>query len=155
MFRNAAVSQVEATDTRPAGRWLLGVATALAALPALVAFADQVTGRRLEAHANAIYEGHGVDVEPEILYVLVYLAAGLLVVLWGAAAVVARFGRRRAAVTAAAMTVVTVAIALTMVLVTEYGERVLPPVWGVLAALPAVAGAVATVRLARRRSAGA
>lgn len=131
----------------------LQAAAALALLLAVAALIDQLSGRTLAAHTVAMYRGHGVEVDPNLPYVMTYLAAGVLVVLWGAAIGIARLGRLWGLGATVSVTAVNGAVALTLALVTEYGERVFPPLWGVIAALPAIAGVVATVRLARGRTA--
>jgi hypothetical protein len=47
--------------------------------------------------------------------------------------------------------VVTAALAVLLLATTEYGAQIFPPVWGVLALLPAAAGIVTSALLLRRR----
>ena len=60
--------------------------------------------------------------------------------------------RRSAPVLAVAVTTVTGALALLLLVSSEYGAQIFPPLWGILAILPAAAGAFAVVLLRRRRA---
>ena len=64
-----------------------------------------------------------------------------------------RSRRRSAPVLAVVVTTITAALALLLLASTEYGAQIFPPLWGILAILPAAAGALA-VALLRRRQAG-
>jgi hypothetical protein len=48
------------------------------------------------------------------------------------------------------VTTVTGALALFLLGTSEYGTQIFPPLWGILAVLPAAAGALAAVLLRRR-----
>jgi hypothetical protein len=50
------------------------------------------------------------------------------------------------------VTTVTAALALLLFTATEYGAQIFPPLWGILAILPAAAGILAAVLLRRRRA---
>ena len=50
------------------------------------------------------------------------------------------------------MTTITAALALLLLVSTEYGAQIFPPLWGILAILPAAAGALGVVLLRRRRA---
>ena len=63
-----------------------------------------------------------------------------------------RSRRRSAPVLAVAVTTITAALALLLLVTTEYGTQIFPPLWGILAILPAAAGALAVVLLRRRRT---
>ena len=63
-----------------------------------------------------------------------------------------RSRRRSAPVLAVAVTTITGALALLLLVTTEYGTQIFPPLWGILAILPAAAGALAVVLLRRRRT---
>ena len=52
------------------------------------------------------------------------------------------------------MSTITAALALLLFVVSEYGTQIFPPLWGILAILPAVAGALAGVMLRRRGGVG-
>lgn len=62
-----------------------------------------------------------------------------------------RLHRRSAPVLAVVVVTVTAALALLLLGSTEYGARIFPPLWGILALLPPAAGTVAAVLLRRRR----
>jgi len=63
----------------------------------------------------------------------------------------ARAHRRSAPILAVTTVVVTAALAVLLLATTEYGAQIFPPVWGVLALLPAAAGIVTSALLLRRR----
>jgi len=113
---------------------------------------DQLTTGALEAYSVSMYSAHGVAAEPGAIYGLVYMAGGVLVVLWLLVGLGARAGRRWGPGAMVAAVVVNAVLALTMLFVTEYAEPVFPPMWGLLAALPAAAGIGAAAVLIRRRA---
>ncbi|HWN27292.1 MAG TPA: hypothetical protein VNP37_10050 [Actinomycetospora sp.] len=133
------------------------VATASAVLLSSVllvaAVVDQIALRSLGDHAVALYAPHGVPVAPGVLYALVDAVAVVGVVLWLLVLRAVLSGRRSAPVLAVVAVAITVTLAAVLLGATEYGAPIFPPVWGVLALLPPVAGSVAVVRLVRRRSA--
>lgn len=124
-----------------------------AVLPLILAFvllivgvADQQTVQTLESYSAAMYRVYGVVTEPGAIYTLVYIIAGVLIAFWTIAGLAARTNRRWSFGLLIAVIVVNAFLALGMLFATEYSEPVLPPLWGLLAALPAVAGIiVATV----------
>jgi hypothetical protein len=63
----------------------------------------------------------------------------------------ARSHRLIAAGVGVLVVLLTASLAVTLLVASEYGVHPYPPLWGVLAFLPAAAGAVATVLLLRRR----
>lgn len=152
--RNEQTNETAASP-RTRGRMALGAAVILSAVPALAAAVDQQSMRSLEAYAAAMYGAHGVPVDTGLLYLVVYAVAGTLAILWLVAAVTSWVSRGGAIGAGAFMVVANLATALAMLFVTEYGSPVFPAQWGLLVALPALAGAVAVgllVRSARRRS---
>ena len=122
MFRN--VRDDEATDApRPGGPTSRGVLL----LPIVLSFAlvvggavDQLTTGALEAYSVSMYSAHGVAAEPGAIYGLVYMAGGVLVVLWLLVGLGARAGRRWGPGAMVAAVVVNAVRALTMLFVTEY-----------------------------------
>jgi hypothetical protein len=131
------------------GRRTLGTAAALSAVPAVAAAIDQQSARTLHSHAVNMYSAHDVPVDPGLLYLIVYAVAGSLVVLWLTAAVTAWVSRRVASGVGALLVLANGATALAMLFATEYGSVVFPMQWGVLIALPAIAGALAVTLLFR------
>lgn len=156
MFRNALEKNAPATSRPQAtlGRRVLGLAALLSIALGIAAGVDQQGGGSLRDHATAMYAAHGVDVDPNLPYVVLYLVAGVLAVGWVAAVLAARARTSIALATVVTVTVVNLAAALVLLVVTEYGERVFPPLWGLLTALPVVAGAVALATLVRRGTGG-
>ena len=61
-----------------------------------------------------------------------------------------RSHRRSAWVLAVVMSTITAALALLLLGTSEYGTQIFPPLWGILAILPAAAGTLAVVLLRRR-----
>ena len=131
--------------------WWVGTALALAAAPAVAGSVDQLGARTLADHATDMYASHGTDVDPGLLYGLLYAVAGIGVALWLLVLRSARARSRWSAVLAAATTVVTGSLAAVLLLAREYGEQVFPPVWGLVALLAPAVGVLVVVRLARRQ----
>jgi hypothetical protein len=134
--------------SRPTIRTLF-VAITLSAALAAVAAIDQFTVQSLSDHAVEMYAPYGERPSNGLLYGLLYAVAGLGVLLWSAVLRTSRsslFG----AVAALAVAAVTAALGLTLLTVTEYGTRLFPLLWGILAVLPSVAGIVAAVLMLRR-----
>jgi hypothetical protein len=52
------------------------------------------------------------------------------------------------------VTTITATLALLLLGASEYGAQIFPPLWGILAILPAAAGAFAVVLLRRRQGHG-
>jgi peptidoglycan/LPS O-acetylase OafA/YrhL len=61
---------------------------------------------------------------------------------------------RSAPILAVVVTAVTGALALILLGTSEYGTQIFPPLWGILAILPAAAGVLAVVLLRRRGGVG-
>jgi hypothetical protein len=119
----------------------------------MAALADQLAGRALMDHVNQMYAAHGKDVDAGLVYGLIYAVAAIDVLLWLLVLRSARAaGRRTVLLTAVAVTVAS-GLALVLLGSQEYGEPIFPPLWGVLAFLSPVAGALALVRLLRGRAA--
>jgi hypothetical protein len=123
-----------------------------AAVLAVVGVADQFGGRALMHHATEMYAPHGKDPSAVLLYGLVYAVAALQAVTWLLVLRSARTGSRWAAPYAAGAFLVGAGAASALLGSEEYGEQIFPPLWGILALLPSVAGAVAVVQLVRRRT---
>jgi hypothetical protein len=123
-------------------------AVGLSVVLAAAAVVDQVGGRGLVEHASALYAPYGKRADPGLLYGLVYAVAAIGAALW---LLVLRAVRSRLApALAAVVTAVTAALAVLLLASTEYGGRIFPPLWGILALLPAAAGVLAVVLLLRR-----
>jgi len=126
------------------------LAVVLSAALAVVAIIDQAGGRSLADHVTAMYAPYGKQPDPDLLYGLVYAVAAVGALLWLAVIRAVRARRRSASVLAVVVTAVTAALALLLFGVSEYGTQIFPPLWGILAILPAVAGVFAVVLLRRR-----
>lgn len=144
---------------QPAGRRIpaAGVAVlaaiALSAVLAAVAIADQVAVHSLSDHASAMYAPYGKDPSPGLLYGLIYTVAGLGALLWLTVLRSTRARRRLVPVaTTVVVTAITASLALTLLVITEYGSQIFPPLWAILAALPPAVGIVAAVRMRRPTS---
>ncbi|MGW0231544.1 hypothetical protein ACWDWO_24825 [Actinopolymorpha singaporensis] len=85
-----------------------------------------------------------------LTYGLIYTVAILDAVLWLATLRATRARGVRGPVTAWIVVAVTATLALTLLGASEYGTAIFPPLWGILAALPAVAGIIAVLRMRRR-----
>ncbi|MFT4201002.1 hypothetical protein [Gordonia sp. (in: high G+C Gram-positive bacteria)] len=128
------------------------IAVPCAALLAAAAGVDQASTHQLIDHASAIYAPNGKTAAPAIVYGILYAVAAVSLTVWTTAALAAR--RRGLGIVAlTTATVVTIASALGLFTVAEYGSVLYPPVWGLLALIPLIPGAAATVQLARRGSA--
>jgi hypothetical protein len=128
-------------------------AVGLSLVLVVVAVVDQVGGHGLADHAAAIYAPAGTKAAPGLLYGLVYTVAAVDVMLWFLVFRAVRARRRWAPGLAVGVVVITAVLAVTLLVSSEYGSRIFPPLWGVLAALPAVAGVVAVVLSFRVRPA--
>jgi hypothetical protein len=125
------------------------LAIALSAALAVAAIVDQAGGRSLADHVTAMYAPYGKQPDPGLLYGLVYAVAAVGALLWLLVVRAVRSHRRSAPVLAVVMTVITAALALLLLVASEYGSRIFPPLWGILAFLPAAAGALAVALLRR------
>ena len=124
---------------------------ALSAVLLVAAVVDQAGGQSLVDHAAAVYAPYGKEADPNLLYGLVYTVAVVDVLLSLLVFRAARAHRRSAPILAVTTVVVTAALAVLLLATTEYGAQIFPPVWGVLALLPAAAGIVTSALLLRRR----
>jgi hypothetical protein len=134
----------------PAASRAVLLAVVLSAALAVVAIIDQAGGRSLADHVTAMYAPYGKQPDPDLLYGLVYAVAAVGALLWLAVIRAVRARRRSASVLAVVVTAVTAALALLLFGASEYGTQIFPPLWGILAILPAVAGVFAVVLLRRR-----
>jgi hypothetical protein len=123
----------------------------LSAVLLVAAVVDQAGGQSLVDHAAAVYAPYGKEADPNLLYGLVYTVAVVDVLLSLLVFRAARAHRRSAPILAVTTVVVTAALAVLLLATTEYGAQIFPPVWGVLALLPAAAGIVTSALLLRRR----
>jgi heme/copper-type cytochrome/quinol oxidase subunit 4 len=137
-------------DRRGAARAATAAAVLSAVLP-LAALVDQVGMRSLADHAAALDAPSGTRPDPGLLYGLVYSVAVVEVSLWLLATRAVRSRRPSATVLAVAATTITVSLAVLLLVSREYGVQVFPPLWGVLAVLPAAAGSIAAALLLRPR----
>jgi len=124
---------------------------ALSAVLLVAAVVDQAGGQSLVDHAAAVYAPYGTEADPNLLYGLVYTVAVVDVLLSLLVFRAARAHRRSAPVLAVTTVVITAALAVLLLATTEYGAQIFPPVWGILALLPAAAGIVTSALLLRRR----
>jgi hypothetical protein len=138
------------SDSRPEAR-ATTAAVVLSVVLMAAAIIDQVGGRGLAEHAAAMYAPVGKQPAPGLLYGLVYTVAVVEVVLWFVVHRVVRARRRFASGLTVSVVVVTAALAAALLASTEYGARIFPSLWGVLAVLPAAAGIAAVVLLRRVR----
>jgi len=117
----------------------------------VAAVVDQAGGQSLVDHAAAVYAPYGKEADPNLLYGLVYTVAVVDALLSLLVFRAAWAHRRSAPILAVTTVVVTAALAVLLLATTEYGAQIFPPVWGVLALLPAAAGIVTSALLLRRR----
>ncbi|SCL18144.1 hypothetical protein GA0070624_1461 [Micromonospora rhizosphaerae] len=135
----------------PAAR-AVWVAAALSAVLAVAAMIDQLGVHSLTDHANAMYEPYGKRPDPGLLYGLVYAVAVVGALLWLPVIRVVRSRSRLAPVLAVVVITVTAALAVLLLVSTEYDAQIFPPLWGTLAILPPAVGVLAVVLLFRRAS---
>jgi hypothetical protein len=131
---------------RGAARAVL-LAIVLSAVLVVVAIIDQAGGRSLAEHAATIYAPYGKRPDPSLLYGLVYTVAAVGALLWLLVLRVVQSRGRSAPILAVVVTTVTAALALLLFVSREYGAQIFPPLWGILASLPAAAGILAAVLL--------
>jgi len=117
----------------------------------VAAVVDQAGGQSLVDHAAAVYAPYGKEADPNLLYGLVYTVAVVDALLSLLVFRAAWAHRRSAPILAVTTVVVTAALAVLLLATTEYGAQIFPPVWGILALLPAAAGIVTSALLLRRR----
>jgi hypothetical protein len=123
------------------------LAIALSAVLVAVAIIDQTSGRSLAEHASAMYAPYGKRPDPSLLYGLVYTVAAVGALLWLLVLRAVQSRGRSAPILAVVVTTVTAALALLLFVSREYGAPIFPPLWGILAILPAAAGILAAVLL--------
>ncbi len=140
----------EAPRNTRAAAGAVKAAVALSILLAIVALIDQLGVHSLSDHAQAMYAPYGKDPGAGLLYGLLYTVAVVDALLWLAALRATRSRGARGPVTTWIVVAVTAALALMLFTVSEYGSAIFPPLWGILAALPAVAGVIAALRMRRR-----
>lgn len=157
MFENTS-SLSRTGTTRPSSRargplLATALATILTAVLPLAALIDQRGSRSLESYSVSMYETYDVHPDPGLIYGLLYAVAAVAAVVWLLALLVAWSGRRWTATAVITATVLTALQATTLLSVSEYGQRIFPAQWGLLAAIPPLAGiAAAALALGRRRS---
>ncbi|WP_328518566.1 hypothetical protein [Kribbella sp. NBC_00359] len=138
-----------ATQAR-GGRSTALLAVVLSIVLAAAAIADQAGSRTLIDHATTAYASSGKQPSAGLLYGLVYGVAVVDALLWLLVVGVARSNRRIAASLGVLVVLLTAGLAALLLASSEYGVRIFPALWGTLALLPAVAGAVAVALLFRR-----
>jgi len=134
---------------RAAARAVL-LAIVLSAVLVVVAIIDQTGGRSLADHVTTMYAPYGKRPDPSLLYGLVYAVAAIGALLWLLALRVVQSRGRSAPILTVVVTTVTAALALLLLVSSEYGAQIFPPLWGILGALPPAAGILAAVLLRRR-----
>lgn len=127
------------------------LAVGLSLVLAVVAIVDQSGGRSLFDHAMSVYAPYGKTVTSGTIYGLLYGVAVFNALVWLLVVALARTPRLVAAGVAVLAVLLTLTAGLTLLFVTEYGVHPFPPLWGILALLPAVAGALALAGFARSR----
>jgi hypothetical protein len=127
------------------------IAVGLSILLAALAIVDQAGSRSLADHAVSAYAAHGKSASTAALYGMLYGVAVLGALLWLLVAGLARSHRLIAAGIGVLAVLLTASLGVTMLTASEYGVHPYPPLWGLLALLPAIAGAVATALLFRRK----
>ena len=133
----------------PAAARAVYLAVALSAVLVVVTIIDQAGGRSLADHATAMYAPYGKRPDPNLLYGLVYTVAVVGALLWLLVIRAVQSRGRSAPVLTVVVTTITGALALLLLVATEYGTRIFPPLWGILAVLPPAAGIFAVVLLLR------
>jgi hypothetical protein len=116
------------------------LAVGLSLVLAVVAIADQSGGRSLFDHAASVYAPYGKTVTSGTVYGLVYGVAVFNVLIWLLVVALARTPRPIAIGAAALAVLLTLTAGLLLLFVTEYGVHPFPPLWGLLALLPVLAG---------------
>ncbi len=99
-----------------------------------------------------MYAPYGKRPDPSLLYGLVYTVAAVGALLWLLVLRAVQSRGRSAPILTVVVTTVTAALALLLLVSTEYGAQIFPPLWAILAILPPAAGILAVVVLRRRRA---
>ena len=97
-----------------------------------------------------MYAPYGKHPDPSLLYGLVYAVAAIGALLWLLVLRLVQSRGRSAPILTVVVTTVTAALALLLLVSSEYGAQIFPPLWGILAVLPPAAGILAAVLLRRR-----
>ena len=142
------------TRNWPAAARAVYLAVALSAVLVVVAIIDQAGARSLADHTAVMYAPYGKRPDPSLLYGLVYTVAASGALLWLLVLRAVQSRGRSASIRAVVVTAVTGALALILLGTSEYGTQIFPPLWGILAILPAAAGVLAVVLLRRRGGVG-
>lgn len=100
------------------------LAVALSAILLVVAIIDQITTRSLADHATAMYAPYGKRPDLNLLYGLVYTVAAVGAVLWLLVNRAVRACSRSAPALAVVVTTITAALALLLLVLTEYGAQI-------------------------------
>ncbi|WP_157979772.1 hypothetical protein [Kribbella monticola] len=140
------------SENRSTGRGTTLIAAGLSLVVGAAAIVDQAGRQSLVEHATTAYASYGKQPSAGLLYGLLYGVAVVDVALWLLVTRVARGRRQLAAGLAAVMALISAGLAALLLTSSEYGVRIFPPLWGLLALLPAIAGAVAIPYLIRRRT---
>lgn len=148
-----------APDSAPDGRWQLRTALWCgAAASALLALVTAVRSGAISDRVVALETPHiGADKAAgsgSVLVTIAFVVAALGLLGWWITARAARAGRSWLRWWAAAALVVGVALAVALLLTTEYGRRVYPIEIGLVALLPCLAGLWVCALVWRRRRAG-
>jgi hypothetical protein len=139
------------SETKPrAGRSTTLIAAGLSLVAGAAAIVDQAGSRSLFEHATTAYASYGKQPSAGLLYGLLYGVAVTNALLWLLVAGIARKHRSIAAGVALLVVLISAGLAVTLLTASEYGVRIYPPLWGLLALLPPVAGVVAVPQLIRR-----
>ena len=107
---------------------------------AAAAIADQSGGRSLLDHAASVYAPYGKTITSGTVYGLVYGVAVFNALIWLLVVALTRTPRPIAVGAAALAILLTLTAGLLLLFVTEYGVHPFPPLWGLLALLPVLAG---------------
>jgi hypothetical protein len=147
----SSVSAPATGSQRPAD-YAIVVAIALSVVLAAAAIIDQAGGHTLTNHADAVYASSGKQPSSSLLYGLVYTVAVIDALLWLLVLRLAHSYRRPTAILAVIVIAISAGLAVLLLVSSEYDAQIFPPLWGILAILPAVAGVLAAALLFRRNS---
>jgi len=124
-----------------------GLVLTLVALAALIV--DQATVHSISDHVAALYGPLGLHPDPNELFGILYATGAIGVLLWLTMIWGVRRHRRWARGAASLVCLAATASALLVLLVSEYGTRIFPTVWGIVGLLPCMVGLLAIVMLWR------
>lgn len=108
---------------------------------------DQTSIHSLAHHVEAQYGPHDLHPDPNVLFGYVYVIGAFGFALQLVALRGARRRKRWVQIVAGLIALVGVALAAFTIIVSEFGERIFPAIWGALGLLPSVAGLVAVTLL--------